>query len=240
VSLLIIVVAYRYWHMIAEYHRWKPFSSSLFLLLRILTVVVGLIGLCTLVLFAPMQFALLDERPVTISSDQGFQLPVYVSETHPALLHDLHHVGVDGDLSSLFLSKSASGFYMPATRSITLKSVYRPIYWHELGHHIHSWLLTDEERAAYASLHEYDLDRFHLFDTWMPRTFPSEYAMSGVEEDFADTFIIYAAGTDDPFGRSIDPRRKEIIDTAVRRITQCNLPDPQQCLFTTSNVHIFR
>jgi hypothetical protein len=229
-----ILLARHLWIMPSE-DRMKKLNHVIYIHTSIFLIFC--IGILALIIFIPFSFKIIDKSPLTILSDSEYEIPRYVAETDPALLEGLRLIKASASLPITIVdSKKNAGFYLATTRTMTLEVVNRQVYWHELGHHIWFWLLDDYERSAYADLHDYDISHMVLFiGDDHGYGFPSRYAITTVEEDFAETMIIYVAGLDDPFGRNIDPRRKEIIDSAIRRLTGCVEKDAADCVFSKPN-----
>jgi hypothetical protein len=106
--------------------------------------------------------------------------------------------------------------YNPIDRSIHIKSQLadKTVWFHELGHHIHSYLLTDGERLAFDSIHQHDVA---ALSSGKMTDFPSAYSATNVREDFAESFMYYV--NDPAPSEHLNPSRIELFDMIVQRIS---------------------
>ena len=173
-----------------------------------------------LILFLPLysQYIgtfLINEEGFTVHIDDNPSCGSYIAHTNPALIQYLGDVychearGVAG----LFWDDDTSGQYDSVSRKMYLK--YPESWWHELGHHIWHWLLTDEQRADYT----------RVFDSGTGS--PTHYAKQSVEEDWAESFAFYYAPGEfiqrnklNETTDTLDERRDILIDFYVSRIIE--------------------
>jgi hypothetical protein len=176
----------------------------------------------------------LDFRGLRILDDPQHKLSMMISGTNPALTDQLRQISTRPDPLSIPFKKQtgALGFYMSVTRTMTTEP-NDEVYWHELFHHIWFWKLTEDERNAFRALHELNMRRFML-DLEDTRPFPSRYALTSVEEDWADSGLLFMSGKDNSFGKNIDAERYQLMEYVVRRITNCSVtvvPIARDCAF---------
>ena len=157
----------------------------------------------------------INDSSFTVHIDEDPSCGSYIAHTNPALMQYLGEVycykarGVAG----VFWEDDTSGQYDPVSRRLYLK--YPESWWHELGHHIWHWLLTDEQREDYT----------RVFDSGSGS--PSKYAEQNVEEDWAESFAYYYAPGEfiqyhnlNATTDVLDERREILIDFYVGRIVE--------------------
>ena len=167
-----------------------------------------------------------------------------VQQTNPLLLTNLNSIeyGVDEIPYGLWRGDQENvGEYNGAFRTIVIELQEEDVeqslwsvestYWHELGHHLWYWFLTDDERAVWAGI--YDKDYYIWSNEGFPY-FPTDYASTSAKEDFAESFSRFVIDYPDKEFKwayrtqFLDPERELFLKMFLQRIFEedpdCGVP----------------
>jgi hypothetical protein len=146
-----------------------------------------------------------------------------------------HLSSVEFAPTSITFSEHRAGDYNQYTRTIRIKlnEAKYSVWFHELGHHLWYYLLTDDERAEWlrmdASYHSQYASGNRTSDL-----FPDEYAMKNSGEDFAESFSFLVAFPTENNHLSQD--RVRFLTSVIRRISpNCAWNDPGVCVWRTKS-----
>ena len=221
--------------------RIKVFTGIIYSF-TILSLVLAVYGLGTLF-----------QSPLSVVSEDGTGLSL-IAETNPDLLSGLNEVNLvkfDG-INKFKHGKTTVATYYAMDRALTIPHnvvthideapvMVEEIWWHELGHHIWFWHMSDQERQAFEGIHARDWLRVEHEE--FPY-FPTNYSKTNVREDFAESFSRWVIDWDmnrqglnswnkDKLTEKLDPARVEIIDKVIKRLTNCTYEEGliQKCIY---------
>jgi len=205
----------------------------------------------SLLLLVSLSF-LLPATSSSFSVEPGFG-PVQdlVDKTHPVLLENLRVVeyGVEVIPSRLFDDNSDNvGEYNGVFRSIVMirdNDDLEWTYWHELAHHVWYWLLSDSERSVWVGIHAKDS---YVWAEGSYPYFPTEYASTSPQEDFADSFAryVYEYHVSDEYRwnyrtENLDPERLFVLKMFFQSIfedSDCQLVPAVACAVVEQEVMV--
>jgi len=174
----------------------------------------------------------------------------FVENTNPVLLEGLHVVDFTRSSVPVSLFEDTSdnaGEYNPANRRIIVVPVNASYawfdefsWWHELGHHVWHWHLTDEEREVWKGMYAKDM---YIEEAGEFPYFTTDYAKTSYGEDFSESFArwVYDYSDGEQYARykteNLDPDRKYILMLFMRRFLgdSCSeYVDPVECMRVTN------
>jgi len=138
----------------------------------------------------------------------------YILQTNSAMIDGLKKVEFGMSRPHFYVKRTnASGIYYPLLREIQMKSGSGISTWyHELGHHVWYHHFNSDQRA-----------RWNLL--WLAGNHPTEYAETDVEEDFADSFTIFALDEAAP----LIGERYALMQKLLKETFNCGEP---HCIYT--------
>jgi hypothetical protein len=207
IATFLLLIAYlEFVHVKEKWHKKHPLASQ--------SIRWILLGGCIFFLYT---FAVTLLPGLTVKSPNPVVFD-FVAGTATPFLDQLRLVSVEDPQTFALLGgdKRTVGNYRALDRSIHIMNtaVIPEVWFHELGHAVWFYQMTDAQRNTFDEIHELTMHT--------NGTFPSTYARTNAREDWAESFSIYVVSAN---GGGLDIHRRFLVENVIKSIDPECVPD---------------